>query len=703
MITIKKIELTALQVFLAILLFFCFSFKANAQENENEVSIKIIARSQSNKILLRWAVTTPSAWLKANKYGYHIQRYTVSRNGVLLPTPEKKLLTPTPIIPNIIEDWENLINNNDYAAILAQAIYGDSFLVEGMEEGGDLAQIINKSQEAEQRFSFALFAADMNFEAAKMAALGYEDITIKSGEEYLYRIETAIPETLLIVKPGSVVVKSEEPKPLPSPIDLIAVPDDKTILLTWDYEMFKNIFTSYYIEKSENGSDFKRLGDLPLVNLNEQPNTVSKRMQYIDTISQNNKRYHYRVKGITPFGEESLPSEAVSARGIKKLSAAPHISKHKLEKSGNAVIEWEFLKEAEEEITGFELNWATKKEGPYKIVRSNLLPSSRKAEYNKLSASNYFTVTALGKNNQQRESMAAFVQTIDSIPPAPPIGLIGVIDTLGIVELKWDASTEKDILGYRVFRGNLENEEVSQITISPLTKNIFRDSVQLKSLNSNVFYQVVAVDQRFNISEYSEKIMIKKPDIVPPSSPIFLKYKVMNDGVFLKWINSSSDDVISHQLYRQNTVEPNEGWELIFKTDTITSFTDKTMTSDLKYRYAIFAEDDSELMSEPSTPISVVFKNLIPENNIIRGFTIIADREKNKLNLNWKKMSSEVVEILIYKSKKEEKPVLWKQISGSINSLEDSSVSPNNIYVYQLKAVTSNGGQSAIKTKEIEF
>ncbi|GAA4273757.1 hypothetical protein GCM10022258_30510 [Aquimarina gracilis] len=665
-------------------------------------SVQAIARVQNNKALLRWATTTPSSWIKANTYGYQIERFTISRNGALLSPPEKKVLTQEPLVPKPLESWQDLAENNDYAAILAQALYGESFEVDGMEDEGALAQIVNKSKEVEQRFSFALFAADMNFEAAKMAALAYEDTSIVPGEEYLYKVKAAVPQELQNINPGSVVIKSITPEPLPAPLDLIAVPDDKIILLTWDYEMFKSLFTTYYIERSENGIDFKRLADVPLVNLNKTPQSDRLRMQYIDTLSQNNKAYYYRVKGISPFGEESQPSQVVSAKGIKKLTATPQILKYELEGSDSVVLEWEFPKEAEKEIVGFELNWSKSKNAPFQVVKK-LLPGDRKTRYLNLTSSNYFTVTAIGKNNQKKESLSTFVQTIDETPPKPPTGLAGVIDSLGVVILKWQANIEQDLLGYRVFRSNLENEEVSQITISPIPQNTFRDTVQIKSLNSNIFYQVVAVDKRFNTSEYSEKIKLKKPDVVPPSSPVFKDYKLNGDGVFLEWIKSSSSDVLYHQLYRQNVQESEKGWELLFETKNETTFVDNNVESNTKYRYAIFAQDTSKLMSEPSTPVTVVYKNTSPNVNIIKGFSAIADRTNNAIDLNWRNTSRNIVEILIYKSKKEEQPVLWKQISGSINKIQDKSVSPNNVYVYHIKAITANGDHSEIKTKEIEF
>ncbi|GAA4279018.1 fibronectin type III domain-containing protein [Aquimarina mytili] len=677
-------------------------FQVFGQSSDDEIKneVRVVARVQKGKVLLRWAVSTSSAWLKANKHGYKIDRYTVSRDGQLLSPPVKTTLTSVPLLPYPVAQWEEAVNTNDYAAILAQALYGEGFQVEQME--GGLAQIINKSREIEQRFSFGLYAADMNFEAAKMGGLGFEDTNIVSGEEYLYSVETLVPVDLLKIEPGSVSVKVKDPEPLPVPLDLYAVPNDKNILLTWEYEMFKGIFTSYYLERSENGNDFQRLGDTPLVNLNDRPGSPAKRMFYVDTLSQNNKTYYYRVKGISPFGEISPPSEVVSGQGIKKLSAVPHISRHTFDASGGVNIQWDFPKETENEITGFELDWAAQEKGPYKTVKTGISKSSRNTTYSEPEPSNYFRVTALGKNNQKTTSLTAFVQTIDSIPPAAPVGVVGIVDSLGVVKLNWTANTEKDFLGYRVFRGNLEKEELSQITISPVGENTFQDTIQVKSLNSKVFYQVVAVDKRFNMSDYSEKLALKKPDVVPPSSPVFKEYKVQRKGVFIEWINSTSDDVVSHKLYRQNVKMSEQGWQSIFVTDTVTSYTDSSVEAATKYRYAIFAEDDSGLQSAPSTPITITSQKST-DAELIKGFSLVADRVNKNISISWRKMPKEVIEIIIYKSKKEGKPVLFKQMPNTINRIVDSSISPGNTYVYSLKAITKNGNHSKVETKEVIF
>jgi fibronectin type 3 domain-containing protein len=663
--------------------------------------VKVISRVDDGKVMLRWAVSTPVAWQKANTYGYTIERFTVKRNGQLLAEPEKKKINTTPIQPQPLLAWKNVVQTSDYAAIMAQALYGEKFQVENMQQSG-IAQIINKAKESEQRFSFALLAADMDFETAKMAGLGYVDTDIQEGEIYFYSIKTAIPQEIMQVGTGSIYVDPSKEEDLPKPIALTAVPQDKSILLVWDYESFKAIYTTYYIERSDNGTHFNRLEGAPLVNMdNTSKTTAVRRMYYTDTLSQNDKTYHYRVIGISPFGEHGPPSEIVTTQGIKKLEATPHISKTEFDASGAIQVYWDFEKEAESEITGFELNWAPQEKGPYTVAKTAISPKSRKTIFKEVAPSNYFKVTAIGKNNQKTTSFAAFAQAVDSIPPASPVGLRGTVDTLGIVKLQWQANIERDILGYRVYKGSLEKEELVQITVSPIPENTFVDTVQVKSLNKKVFYQVIAVDKRYNMSGYSEKIILKKPDVVPPSSPIFSAYTVKEDGIHLHWINSSSNDVVEHQLYRQNTTEAKKGWELIFKTDTITKYTDTNSKSGIQYRYAIFARDETGLQSSPSTPLTITMQRNTRQQ-VVKNFKGVVDRLVEKIDLSWKVTDEQVSEVWIYKNKKGEAPALFKQLPSKIKNITDTNVSPNTDYTYQIKAILKKG-YSTLETVNITY
>lgn len=682
--------------------FLCISVWGQNQDEPIDNSVQILARPMQDKVLLRWAPSNPSVWLKANQHGYVIERYTIYRDNVRLETPEKTRLTNTAIKPAPFDTWEQIVNDNDYAAIIAQSLFGESFVVEGADNEGGLLQILNKAEEIDQRFSFALYAADMNFEAAKKAGLGFEDITIKNNERYFYKIEAIIPEEIVKVKEGSVFVDMQSIEDLPPPIDLLAIGDDKTIMLTWEYEMFRSIYTSYFVERSEDGQLFKRLGDIPLVNLNDKEDKPAKRMYYVDTIAQNNKKYHYRVVGVSPFSEESKPSEVVSASGTKKLEFTAFIETHKLDNENGVLLKWEFPEEGESQIQEFQLNWAPDAKGPYSIVKTGIAPNTRETTHENLEPSNYFTLTAIGENNQQTTSFPVFIQAFDETPPIAPIQLEATIDSLGVVKVTWAENTESDLLGYRVFRANLENEEYSQLTKDPLEINTYTDTVQLKSLNSKVYYKIVAVDIRFNLSDYSEALIVKKPDIVPPSSPIFTSYSIENGTAILNWENSTSDDVATHKLFRQKISENEGSWDLIYETANTNTYTDNTTVGNEKYRYAIFAIDEAGLLSAPSTPITLTIKNFKAQE-YIKGLLATPDRTNMLINLSWKKPAEEVAEILVYKSKTDGKPILFKQISASINKLADTKVFPNNTYIYHIKPILKQGGIAAVKVVEVKY
>lgn len=687
------------KIIVLVFLFFInglFSQTYNDQTNE----VKVLAIHKSSENLIRWATTTPSSWLKGVKYGYTIERYTFYRDGVRLANPEKKVLKNV-VLPDPLATWEQIVEKDDYAAILAQAIYGESFEVGGVNNEDALLQIINKARESEQRFAFGLFAADMSFDAAVKAGLGFVDTMILQNEDYYYKVVPLTPKDIIEIKSGGTLVKSSEKRSLPKPIDLFTVPKDKAIMLTWDYQLFKNLYVGYFIERSDDGTAFKRLNKRPLVNMNEQVGKSGSKMVFADSIPLNNKKYHYRVVGVTSFGEESAPSEISVESGFKTLEATPRINDYKLSYDGGVNLVWEFDKAAEKEITSFEINRASKDRGDYMTLVKDISPNVRTVKLKEIEPSNYYTISAIGSNNQKTTSLAKFVQTIDSIPPLKPKGLNAKIDSTGVVRLKWIQNTEKDLLGYRVFRANIEKEEYVQLTVGPIAQENFDDNVQLKSLNDKVFYKVVAVDKRFNMSEYSEALIIKKPDVVPPSAPVMKSYTVEDGKVNINWINSSSGDVAFHKLYRKELSEENKDWQLLFSTQNETAYIDNNVEGKKRYRYAIFAEDESGLVSEPSTPVTLTAKSSSKTIKLIKRVNGLADRTNNKIDLSWT-FNNEVSELLIYKAKNEEQPILFKQYNVAKKNVIDSNVNPGNSYKYTLRA-TDNQGNTEFKNVTVIY
>ena len=692
----KKKDFNKIQI-----LIFCifYSFKIQAQilnDTIQKKQIAIIASPQKdNSILLRWAATTPIAWKKSNNYGYQIKRFTLIKDGKTLKIIEEKYLGVFKPLP--LNKWMEIIEDNNNAAIVAQSIYGEEFQVQGIDK---LSAIVNLSEEQQQRFTWALYAADQDFEVAKMAGLGYIDSSAKPNEKYLYKVSSLVPSKELEIEEGSVFIGLQDYKELPKPLDLAVTFLDQKAMLSWNYGIHKKVYNSYFIERSEDGENFTRLNDLPLTSLNNSSRSSVKRMFYIDSISNNEKQY-YRIKGRTPFGEISPASDVISGTGLKRLAYMPHITNKNYFGTSGIVLEWEFPEEGNKEIIGFELNRSDKSKGGYKTLVKNIPPEVRKIKYDSLQPSNYMTITAVGKNGNRRTSFAALVQPVDSIPPVKPIGLSGKIDSLGVVTLNWKANIEKDMLGYRVFRGNTKTEEFSQITVSPHNATVYYDSISIKNLNSKVYYRIVAVDKRFNGSEFSDVLALKKPDVIPPTSAIFKKYTIQDDGVHLTWVKSSSEDAIKHELYRRS--EANKSWQVIYVENLIGSkkepidkkelsnWIDTKVEEGEQYSYTLMAFDDSNLKSKPSPPLTVV----IPKTTLkpaIKRLASTVDKKHGFIELYWKEYKEpNVANLMIYKGLKDGKITLMRNTLPNIKHIVDDNVKPNNEYVYMIRAIFKDG------------
>lgn len=663
-------------------LFLLFLLSSIGYSQKNDVQVMITARAQKDKILLRWAINSPIEWQKANKKGYLITRTTLIKDGNVIKNPEKVVLTPKPLVPENLDSWIDYVQKDNNAAIVAQAIYGESFEISGAKEG-ELSRIVNMVDELNQRYSFGLYAADMNFEAALKAGWGFVDKDVKENEVYAYQI--SVYDTPK-VNSSSYMIGLRDYSALPAPTDFISVPDDKQVMLSWDYETFKHIYTSFIVEKSADGVNFKSISNTPLVNLNDKDDHPSKRMYYVDTLSVNDKMYHYRLYGITSFGEKGEVSKPITATGVSAIVTGARLTDYHILNSNEVNLEWDFPAASEVFIKGYEINLADNDRGPYSVVLKDIPPSQRKLNFKDgLFPSNYFTVTVVGKNNQRLTSQSMLVQPVDSIAPLKPVGLEGVIDSLGVVQLKWKPNIEKDLRGYRILKANNIDEEFVDIYHQSYVGTTYKDNVSLTMTNRKVYYRIAAEDMRFNISEVSDILVLDKPDKIPPAAPIFKDYDNKDGKVYLKWIRSYSDDVVGYSLRRRE--QGVDKWEEIKQiNDTIQEFVDDRVENKKTYQYAILAKDKANLWSSlDHSTITVTVLDFSPLK-VIGFLQGVADRVNKKIVLSWNynKYKDQVLGVSVYKNEKGSAPTLWKELNATVTSLEDQALKINVEYEYHL-------------------
>ena len=663
-------------------------------------SVQVMGKYQGDNIVLRWAANTPLAWKKGNSYGFMVERTTISRNGEAVLPLEKIILTPSPLKPSPLENWETIANNDQNAAILAQALYGDSFFVQP-PKGNGIEAIYALSDELEQRFTFSLLAAEQNFDAALLAGWGLVDTSIRVGEVYLYKVSIAIPkEKEYTIEDGAISISTLENFELPKPIDFTGVFDDGRVLLSWNYQLLQQVYSNYWVERSEDNIQFERLNRAPIFNAQSEEKEKELSLYYVDSIP-NNKKFYYRIKAKTPFGEISPSSEIVSGMGLKKMEYSPRISGKYLPNDSTVELEWEFKEKGNELISGFELRRGLKDDGPFETVKENIAPTKRSISYTGLKRINYFVIVAKGKNGMESESFPVLVQPVDSIPPIAPQQLSGTVDTTGVVSIRWKENEEEDLRGYRVFRSYHPDQEYSEITNTELKSSHFRDTLQIKALNKTIYYKVKAEDQRYNRSSFSEVLTLVLPDVVPPSPPVLANYQVSENGVILNWIPSSSEDVTSHVLYRKRENSKENMWEPLIETVSDTTYTDNVNLERGVYQYTIIARDSSELESSPAPPIRVVWNGTSISNEDMK-LSAIANRELRFIHLSWN-IKTEAISFRLYRGTKEKAFSLYKTIDGSTKTYNDADLQINTEYTYAIQGILPGGILTSLKEINVKY
>ncbi|MDX1701972.1 MAG: hypothetical protein R3250_15200, partial [Melioribacteraceae bacterium] len=224
------------------------------------------------------------------------------------------------------------------------------------------------------------------------------------------------------------------------------------------------------------------------------------------------------------------------------------------------------------------------------------------------------------------------------------------------------------------------------------------------NLNKKVYYKILAEDKRFNRSLFSNVLVIDKPDLTRPSSPILNNYEVTTDGIKLFWIPSSSDDVALHKLYRKKESVQETLWEKLHESNSTvdSTFFDSTLKKPSVYHYTVVATDSVGLESLPAKPIKVIWKGKTIKEEDIR-FSGTVNRELRFINLTWRVKDFDAVEFRLYKGTEGKGLKLYKTMGGSAKGYNDVDLKINSDYLYGLQVIQNGGGTSKLKKINVKY
>lgn len=710
-----------MKVFSLLILFFGLAIQVEAQQKpvakpvakppqkplRITTSIKATYFVENKKVLVRWAPSNEEGWRLGNKYGYIFERRTITRDGKLLGGGMNGYFSYLVKRPDSLKEWLPVIDTNNNAAVMAQALYGESFELDLNKRatGGNGPSILSRAEENKQRYVFAMYAADNDFNVAGFAGLGFEDTTAKRNETYFYRIYPAASKLLVKSDTAMLVVSLKDSFPLPNAPELVAEGSNNSILLNWDIERTKGYYNSFIIQRSEDGGkNFENLTKDPYASFSEGSNpAMPNSIAYVDTAIVPQKKYQYRICGNTIFNHKGPWSAPAEGHSLALLEGVPGIRGIRIDEKGKAIVNWYYEDSVRKKVQHFQLTWSPVQEGPYTVVVDKVSSASSQQELPDNLTAGYLVVKAVSKEGISRTSFPYLYQPEDSLPPAAPIGVTATIDSTGKVVLKWLPNAEKDLWGYKVFRTLTPGAEPAILVDTVWKQNTFNDTLSLKMMNRRVYYSVSALDLRNNQSVLSKLVMVEKPDIIPPSPPVFKNYILKERSVFIEWINSTDDDVADNILFRKenNSTE----WKKVFSTKNtgISQYTDTGVAADKKYNYKLVAKDSSGLESKMGQELTLTTLPLNNRSGIVK-IDAEVDREKKLLYLHWKIAEKlQVKSFEVFKGDEKEPLSLYKVLDGKSIDMLDNELTVNTKYKYGVRAVFADGHFSDIIIKEVIY
>jgi len=655
-------------------------------------TIYLMGKNTGEQVMLRWVPSTSGAWIMSNSKGYQVDRMVFTSEDDFMKTGYVPL-TKAPLKPWPLEQWEQPALEDDYAAVAAELLYGDR------SEQAEATNMFERADQFKNLFSTAMLAAEFSSTAAQGMALSYIDNDINKDKFYLYRVYSLASQPGYPIDTAYLMIGSNEITTTPA-VNIEQYKErEEQVELWWDRSLHAQHFGAYMVERSVDGRNFNTITQAPFLDSPFPGSEISAQFIIFEDSVDNYVPYYYRVRGITPYGEYSEYSNVVKAMGRDRTPpSAPGNVRSSQQTDGSMKLEWDVAPESASDISGFMVAKKIGKNGEPFNLTTEPIPFNQRYFVDKSFdevVNNWYFIAAVDSVGNASVSMPIYAGVKDSIPPSPPTGLVGSIDSTGLVSISWNLNKERDLKGYVVFFTNQDDHVFANVTNKPIYDTTFTDTVDIKVLTKAIYYKVVAVDANFNYSEDSEVLALMKPDVLPPVAPVFTDYKVSQQGIRLTWAQSSSNDVVSHQLSRRE--KGTENWQQLFESDSIKTyqaFLDVALEKNKTYEYKIVAVDESDLLSPVSYIITLKAIDFSQKPNVNQLTASLTGQEKKEVQLTWAYQVSGDYYFRLYRAIDGGGFTVISQLDQGERQFKDDEIRPNKKYEYTVKAVFTDGKES---------
>lgn len=443
---------------------------------------------------------------------------------------------------------------------------------------------------------------------------------------------------------GHTVVNTDKELTIPIVSILDTESGPSTISLLIDENIHKNYYSSYYIERSDDGVNFLRLNKEPYFfvgpdteDINNQDPNAEENLEiasyrsavYVDSVADYNT-YFYRVIGVSSLGQMSSPSIAVPAKAKKaKMDFICRIDSISYdEEEDNVIVQFPNLStDIRDNLLGFQVFRSVFHDGPFDLLNDELISSDGQSftDIDPL-LSGYYVLIAWDKEGYEYRTYSKLMQLPDEVPPPVPVIEDAIYVQDEKVKISWDQVFAQDLNGYYIYFANGRNGTYNPINSSPHANTEILHDFEVGMEIDSIYFKVAAVDKRGNISDSSEPFGIRRPGKYGAASPVIHSinpYTKGSSGMVLAFSFSPDSDVKYHKLQRRTASNAtwtdikriyNHEQEEYKQGPEQETFIDSTYLHNEELEYRLMVVDLDNLIS--SSEIITAF----PFNNQPQGF-----------------------------------------------------------------------------------
>lgn len=695
---------------------------------EQPYSVTLMARSYGDSIVLRWAADDPGFWLLASQEGW-----TITRTGGVAKNDYVTLNESRPIKPWSLQQLQR--SSNPWAPAMAQALYGKSLVPAKLANSkASLASFVMQSNhEQGQRQTLAYILADLNPQMAEAAALRFVDRNVEKGATYQYTITTTLDRQLVPFQSTAILVTcnpfdSAAVAPVSAP--QVSQLDSRRAVVSWP----RTSHTAYFIERfNHSDSSWSTLSDIPVLNIANADQSAygssklaalaKDNVLYIDSLPLGSQ-FSYRVRGVDAFSNRSgWKSSQPFAMSDRVPPASPRLLSVKADE--NSVVSLTFTPSSDADCRNLYVAYASSPAGPWAQISTALAPSATSFSDSLATtrAAGFYRLYAVDSASNSSYSNMVPSPVADLKAPGAPSKLSGKASALrvnvngrpaptglAVVTLSWEPSASSDVLGYRLFSANQRDHQFIEVASANIYSTSFNDTVNIQTTTQNIYYYVVAVDNRYNYSVPSDTLQLQLPDIVAPSPCTLESLSQTSSSSVIRWNKSSSSDVDRYIVYSQP--KNSSAWQYVSTIQAsdvadapYVSYTVASKDISQPCQYSIEAFDKAGNSSGRAALVSVIPSSVPQTPQVSISLSAKYNKKSAAINIQWSYSLAENHYGIIYRSVGSAQPEPISSFSPGETSFSDTDLpsSSANISYYIVLKLSSGATTTPSRQARVSF